>query len=396
MPGLTNIDLTCVDDRTFGLGTFQSNNQKVVSNRNGIFMTYIKTRNEPYTAQMWRLLRSTDGGNRFSTVYEATDATNPPVLETDEADNLYLARPDFVDGHAYLYRFQAADGYARPLISKIEGGSAGKYCMMYDRDRAQLYYFAHNGTFHVVGLDGTVRSAQKLLVAGQAAVQQYPLLSLDLDGTLHAAWTTVKHGVYLYWDIHYMRSRDGGKTWEKMDGAPLTPPVVADHGGPADQIILEDEFEFHTWLSSFMVKNGKLHFIYRCAGPDKGTGQHYVRYDLGTGRRDLDIWPVFRGQEISLCNLDGFFASRASEPGSPLYCILAQEGRIACLASDDNGETWYDYTISEKPLSPYAIGGCREVTAAGQVIGSFCGPNPDAKGDAAPVYFMKFQAGLTR
>jgi hypothetical protein len=258
-----------VDDRTFGYGTFQSNNQKVVSNRNGIFMTYVKTRNEPYTAQGWRLLRSVDGGERFTTVYEAVDATNPPVLETDEADNVYLARPDFLDGHAYLYRFLASEGYARPHVSKIEGGSAGKYCAMYDGARGQLTYFAHNGTFHVVGLDGKVRNSYRLLEAGRTAVQQYPSLSLDLDGTLHAAWTTVKHSVYLYWDIHYARSRDGGGTWERLDGTRLTPPLVADDGGPADQIILDDEYEYHTWLSNFMVKGGKLHFLYRYAAPGR-------------------------------------------------------------------------------------------------------------------------------
>ncbi len=58
------------DDRATGYGTFQSHNQKVVSNRSGIFMTHIRTRNAPYTAQQWRLSRSTDGGKSFITLYE--------------------------------------------------------------------------------------------------------------------------------------------------------------------------------------------------------------------------------------------------------------------------------------------------------------------------------------
>ncbi|MSS71203.1 MAG: hypothetical protein EXS64_06920 [Candidatus Latescibacteria bacterium] len=395
MPGLTTIDPVCVDDRTFGYGTFQSNNQKVVSNRNGIFVTYVKSRNEPYTAQGWRLVRSVDGGKTFSVLYEATDPTNPPVLETDEADNVYLARPDFVDRNAYLYRFLAAEGYARPTISKIEKGSAGKYCMMYDRERGQLYYFAHNNTFHVVGLDGTVRHSETILKTGQTACLQYPHLSLDLDGTLHAAWTTNKNDEYLYTDIHYMKSRDGGRSWEKMDGTRLELPVVADYHGLSDQINLNDEYDYHTWLSSFMVKDGKLHFIYRYAAPEASMRQHYVRYDLKTCHRDIDVYPTFRGQEISLCHLDGFFASRASEPGSPLYCTMVQEGRIACLASDDNGETWYDYGVSEPFLHPYSVGGCREVTADGHIVGSF--GNPQQNNDTetvSPVYFFKFKAGL--
>ena len=412
MPGLANIDIVCADDQAIRGGTFQSHNQKVVSNRNGIFMTHIRGCNEAFTAQPWRLSWSKDGGKTFSALYEAVEATNPPALETDEADNLYLARPDFLSRDAHLFRFQAADGYARPLISKIEGGSAGKSCMMYDGARGQLYYFAHNGTFHVVGLDGGVRRSQKLLVAGPTAIQQYPHLSLELDGTLHAAWTTNKNDQYLYTDIHYMKSVDGGETWRKMDGTRLDLPVIADYHGPSDQINLDDEYDYHTWLSSFMVKNGKLHFVYKYTAPGDAARQHYVRYDLKTARREIDLWPEFKGETISLCHNDGFFASRASDPGSPLYCILAQDGHIACLRSEDNGDTWHDHAISERRFAshermfhPYAIGGCREVTADGYIIGSFTDrvPHPDRMteadfvgcGGVAPVYFFKIRAGRT-
>ncbi|HOZ46111.1 MAG TPA: hypothetical protein PLO37_10115 [Candidatus Hydrogenedentes bacterium] len=34
------------------------------------------------------------------------------------------------------------------------------------------------------------------------------------DGTLHAAWTSQKHGEYLYGDIHHVLSPDNGETWE--------------------------------------------------------------------------------------------------------------------------------------------------------------------------------------
>jgi len=65
-PGLTVIRPVVVDPDATGYGTFQSHNQKVVSNRRGVFMTHIRTRNEPYTAQQWRLSRSTDGGQSFT------------------------------------------------------------------------------------------------------------------------------------------------------------------------------------------------------------------------------------------------------------------------------------------------------------------------------------------
>lgn len=387
LPGLTTIETVCVDDNATGYATFQSHNQKVVSNRNGIFMTHIRSRNEPYTAQQWRLSWSRDGGKTFSTLYEATNATNPPVLETDERDNLYLVRPDFLDGQAYLYRFRAEDRYVEPLVSKIENGAAGKYCLMYDQPRQQLYYFAHNNTFHVIGLDGTVRRSCQLLQPGASAVLQYPLLSLDQEGTLYAAWTTQAHGKYLYWDIHTMLSRDGGETWQKLDGTPLELPVVADQHGPTDRITLEDEYEAHTWLSSFLAKEGKLHFVYEAQ--TQPAREHYVRYDLKTARRDLDLWPEFKGERISLLGLDGLFASRASEPNAPLYCVLNCQGHLACLVSSDNGETWHDYALSEQTFTLYAIGGCRELTADGDIIGSFT----DQGSSPARVYFFKIKAG---
>jgi hypothetical protein len=412
MSAITTADLFCLDEHAFGFATFQSHNQKVVSNRRGIFVAYLKRRNrEDYTSQQWRLVRSTDGGESFETIHEATDATNPPVIESDEDDNVYLARPDFAEGSSYFYRFLAADDYALSSVTRMEGGGAGKYCMYYDSGRKQFYFFSHDGTFHVIGPDGEERWSRRILKPGSCANPQYPQLGMDAAGTLHAAWTGVKHGVYLYWDIRYMRSDDGGETWRTMDGTPVTTPVVSDEDGPADRISLEDEYDYHTSLASFTAKDGKLHFIYQFAAPGDAVRQHYVRYDLATARRDVDIYPEFRGEEISLCHFDGFLASGGREPGSPLYCVMAQEGRLACLASGDNGQTWNDYAMAEKAHAlndrshnPYAIGGAREVTADGYIIGSLTdrvkipGKVEDltAPGATAPAYFFKIKAGLSR
>jgi len=346
-------------------------------------MSYIRSRNEEYTAQTWRLLRSTDGGSTFSCIYEDTHATNPPVLETDEAGNVYLVRVDWLTGNAYLYRFLVANDFRDPIISEIPRGAAGKYSMMYDPSRRQLYFFAHNGTFHVIGLDGTVKWSCDLLAPGEHAAIMYPLLDLDDEGRLHAAWTTQKHGVYMYWDIHHMMSLDGGQTWRNLDGTPLTLPVVADDTGPAMRITLDDEFDAHTWLSSFLVRAGKVHFLY--LAQTQPPRQHYVRYDLASGQRDQHRQPQFRGTEIQLSGLDGFFASDSSQPNTPLYCVMQDQGHLACLASNDNGETWYDHARGEEQLYPSQIGGCREVTADGYIVGSFTRGGEE-------VYFFKIKA----
>lgn len=389
---IRTFELTCLDPDATGYATFQSHNQKVVVNQFGIFTTHIRTRNEPYTAQTWRLSRSTDGGKTFTTIYEATHATNPPVLETDSKGNLYLARPDFSDGNAYLYRFFPKNDFREPIITPIPKGSAGKYALCLDERRGQLYYFAHNNLFFVIGLDGKVRKSFQLLRPGPDALLQYPHLYLDREGRLHAAWTTQRHGVYLYWDIHHMLSPDGGKSWQNMDGQTLTPPILADQTGPALRITLEDEFRVHTWLSSFLVLDGKAHFLYLAQSTPPRW--HYVRYDMATGRREADMQPFFRGETIQLLGLDGFFTSRDSRHGSALYCVGNDGGHLACLVSYDNGQSWHDYARSREKFSLYAIGGCRAVTSDGYVIGTFTDQagDPHAANKKPRVFFFRVKA----
>src|SRR5262249_8888679 len=108
------IELTLVDETAIAYATFQSHNHKVVGNRHGLFITYVHSSNADYTAQKWRLARSLDGGRSFATIIEETHATSAPVLETDRQGALFLARPDFKDGNAYLSRLAAPSD--RPTV----------------------------------------------------------------------------------------------------------------------------------------------------------------------------------------------------------------------------------------------------------------------------------------
>ena len=167
-----------------------------------------------------------------------------------------------------------------------------------------------------------------------------------------------------------------------------------DDTGPTDRITLDDEFEIHSWLSNLIVKDGKAHFAY--AAQAESWRQHYVRYDLATAARDVDLYPTFEGEEIRLASLDGFFASRAGLPEAPLYYVSSAGGRLGCLASDDNGETWYDYAVSEESWNPYSIGGARELTADGAIVGTFTDFRLADGRDVSQVHFFRIQGGLSR
>jgi hypothetical protein len=389
---LSPILITSVDEAA-SLGTFQSHNQKVVANANGVFLTYLREDNEAddKKANVWRLARSTDGGSTFATLYEEMSNARAPVLETDEENNICLACPEYGSpvgsrNEFRFYRFLAAVQYKDRLVRTIPGvACAAKYAMAYDSARKQFYVATQYGRLLAIDRDGKlVRNSIVLQQYGPEAATQYPLLFVDAAGTLHHAWTTAgRHTACQYPSIHYLKSPDGGVTWQRMVGAPVATPAIPDRTGPSDVICLADEYSVETWLGAFYIKNGKSHFAYRAGAPL--SRQHYTRFDSKTGKRDRDSWAddprhEWRGNRIVLSGTSGLFASELGRPDSPLYAVqCTPDGHIGCLSSPDNGQTWHDHARSERAFSHvYAIGGCRRVTSGGQVIGSFTArPNPE-------------------
>jgi hypothetical protein len=210
---------------------------------------------------------------------------------------------------------------------------------------------------------------------------------------LHHAWTTQHKERYLYWDIHYARSPDRGASWTKADGTPLETPFVPDAAGPADAIVLPDELEAHTWLSSMVVQGHKAHFAYRAHRDQPAMNrQHYVRLDLETGRIDRNVYPEWAAGGLSINNLDGFFATRRDDPTAPIYYVSRANGdRIGALVSRDSGDTWEAVEASDpvpEGRGIYSVGGCREVTPDGFILGTFTAQ----QGKQGDPYFFKIRA----
>ncbi|MBT3200053.1 MAG: hypothetical protein HN350_09065 [Phycisphaerales bacterium] len=385
-----DVKVVCVDDNACGFATFQSHNQKLVSNANGIFMTYLKEDNEkdPVKPNVWRLMRSIDGGKTFTVAYEGRNGCRAPCIETDRAGNLYLAHPDYGTKakrkrEFHFYRFSAAGKYKTPGISIFpDVGCASKYAMAHDAKHKRFYIATQYGQLLTVGENGKLLSKRSVLNArGPKGCTQYPLLQVDRTGKLHHAWTTVQRGKPVYWDIHYMLSPDGA-AWFNLKRKKLKTPIVPDNTGPTLRVSLDDEFEPNTWLSNFMARDGKVHFIYHAR--TKPSRQHYMRYDIASGRRDIHLQSRFKGETITLAGVSGFFASESARPQSTLYCVIQQRGHIAALASNDNGKTWRDHAKSKTAYRPYALGGAREITADGHIIGSFT--------QGEKVYFLRISA----
>ncbi len=376
-PGIPTgqIEFVRIDSNCTYYATFQSHNQKVVQNENGIFLSYLVDYEDkaPWLGT-WNLARSTDGGKTFQTTYSSPRVgSKAPCLENDENSDILAICGDESDPKRplLLFKFSADRNYSDPDIFRINFAASGKYSMDYDIGTRKLFVFNHYGRLFIINAtDGNLIRRRRIVeIEGANATTQYPHTFLDQGGTLHHAWTTQKKGEYLYWDIHYIRSPDDGQTWYRADGTLLSTSIGPDDTGRSTQIILQDEFEYHTWLSNMIIKDGKVHFAYLAQKPE--PRQHYVRIDLETGVTDMRIQPTWGGENISIRGLDGFFTTG---PGNtPLYYVgMVGWHEIGALVSHDNGATWRDLGRSpELPNSIYAIGGFREVTEDDFVIGSF-------------------------
>ena len=216
----------------------------------------------------------------------------------------------------------------------------------------------------------------------------YPNVCVDTAGVLHFGETAADGGNNIpYQSIRYVKSTDGGATWQAMQGTLLTTPTTPEPTGPSDMVNLPDEVSpLSTWLSGMHVKQGKVHFTYRAVNPWLPSyfglvttlveRQHYMRFNGSTGVRELDSWSAWgawQGTGITLAGVDGLLASNPNNPSGPVYAVQAStDGHLSALVSLDNGSTWVDYATTSQGLSGiYAVGGCRTLTPDGKVIGSF-------------------------
>ena len=373
--------------------TFGSYNQHVVDNVNGVFVDFLTSmtpgpnwaNGSPLDSHSdWQVLRSTDSGTSFTLVYTGRRQTShvPPVLDADAEGNLYVFAPQFnatTGADVDVLQFLAASGFGSPTKRSIPAIASDKFSSTFDR-RANRFYFAatgygpgHPARIATVPVSGHVSVSNPVAVEGSHGFLMYPLLRMDDSGNLYLAWTTQelpKLAHYLYWDIHLMRSPDGGQTWTTLSGSPLRPPVVVDGDGPADRLTLPDEDGTHPWLAGFLPRSGMLHFYYETE--QRVARQHYVRYNTAAGRFDVNLYPAFKGNSLMVKGMSGFFVARPETGASPLYFVgeNANQGTIVVLASDDEGQTWFDYATSRQRFPTlYNLTGPKEIGASGQILG---------------------------
>ena len=381
LPGEPNTDVT-----------FQSHNQKVVSNGYGIFVTSGDAGGNVPMA-LWR---STNGGQSFTSVYQRNLYVNPPTIEAAKDGNIYLIYPETDNKRTCFQKFSSSNGFSSPILTKTytQAYSSGKFATAYDPQRRVFYHATQGGYVYGINEAGAVTSVSKqVFQKGSNSKPSYPHLFVDDTDDIHYAMTTadlVDDGSP-YQTIRYLKSTDGGwGNWKTMSGAGVGTPTTTDVGGPATMINYSNEVDHNTWLANMHEKGGKLHFAYK----NRSNGaMRYLRFDEATGAREIttDSWS---GGSWRINSVAAAFASDPDDHTSPLFAVGGNgEGsgdgnRLVALVSYDNGTTWSDHSRSGWYGRLSDPGTARAVTADGKVIGSVAADNP-----WATTNFFQFDTG---
>jgi hypothetical protein len=111
----------------------------------------------------------------------------------------------------------------------------------------------------------------------------------------------------------------------------------------------------------------------------------YTRFDDGPGYREV----TQRGPAGATVR-PGLFGAFFVEDGEALYLVGGDaEGRIAVIRSDDNGDSWTDFALSDQTFGMiYAVSGSQRVTADGNIVGMFT----DQREELGDAYFFSVRA----
>ena len=446
---VNTISLSLIDENVPGYATFAGFQNHVIENQYGIFVAYIRRattwdqEGNPLT-YWWRLARSVDGGLTFTTVYEeGYKNTRAPVLEDDGYGNIILIRPDFSTGQIYFYKFNASNNFHVPVLFKQISGipAQGKFVAYFDLYRRQIYYLTNNengnkeARFAVLSENGDVLknyslsnyyglANYSLTSAGCLAYLEYPQIQMD-GPTIYVSWTTQKYDdpeqteqteqtttTRLYSSIHFIKSLDGGITWEKIDGTKLSLPITPDVYGPADNLLGYNMTNWHRWLTHFLPYLGYIHFAEQ---DGEGSQLNYIRFNINSNIKDVNTNVNYYTQSTNhwsgssvILDTGGFFIPSNYETNTLYYVGMdwqttdpdtsQHQGPVGILRSKDNGQTWQDYarSVNEGPggvniLRPYSFIGPRHVTSDASIIGFFTDAT-DANN--LKVYFFKVGVAL--
>jgi hypothetical protein len=376
--------------------------------------------------------RSTDGGSRFSHVFQiGIGGHYPPSLEVDSAGDVLVVVNDAgnTDG-AWVYKLPARNWNSPELIGTLTYGYDDKFTTAYDvagqsASGGGTYWEMHGG-------DGPTNNHYVMVVTRAAAAgwgggpvntpctfgsQQncyfwladtdsgalapsggvfahYPHIYFDRSASCPSgqtgrcdlavmAWTTTDQScsAYGYYDIHYLVSPDGGATWYGRDGAIsyASFPILAGDDGPGWQLL--DSTEYNSggntctndanWLASVYIQDGHLFFVYGHQGSHALYRRVTPQWNGSGYTMTNDVGPIPVG--VGDGNEGAFFSGYGTARSRIFLTGATRSGNgTTTVSSANDGLTWSTYATGPTTSTyVYATSGAHELGPAGTIIGAF-------------------------
>ncbi len=269
-----------------------------------------------------------------------------------KADDAHNGISIMVDGAGYLH--VAWDHHNDPLRyarSTVPGGLAlGAKQAMVGRDEQSVsypeFYRLPDGDLLFLYRDGgsgrgnlvmnRYRQAgarwerlQDKLIDGEGQRNAYWQAHADRQGTLHLSWVWRESpDVASNHDLAYARSRDGGKTWEQVDGTPYKLPITAASAEYALRIPQRSELINQTSMAADSSGRPYIATYWRDAGSD--VPQYRVVFHSGQ-RWEARTLPLHK----TAFSLSGGGTKRI--PMARPQLLLAERGGLLVFRDEERG-----------------------------------------------------------
>ncbi len=363
---------------------FQSNNDRIVSTSDGIFLSYFSnwsgTNGGSRDTGNAVVVRSTDGGSTWTTLANIPDIVGkhaPATMTADASGNVYA----FMESEAWggddgrIYMFPRSANFANDGSDYLElpslGVGANKFAMTYDASANKIfavsqYYMAQVTTTcqSEIGSRGSPAcssgapdslsdlqwahlcdwSSCQPGVSGSVA--QYPLVYAGRDSAdahvVVLGWTEeAEASGSNYYDNRFIFSGDDGATWHGTSGATIcatgcTYGWQMDTGPNGPSFLINRSSETGTkdgpWMDSLYSQDGYFMFVYsRCARDicSPHEAPEYARFSRSGGNatlvnRILAPSCLSTGSVCPTNGAAGGFFSGAGTTGAPIYYTTQQ------------------------------------------------------------------------
>jgi len=393
-----------IDADVYRSATFGSFNSKIAVVGKKWFLAYLVASKGYRVGGFFKLVESDDSGRTWRPIYiDDIRCLQPPSMVADSSGRLHLTM-QYEGGFARYVRFAPDEtGEYRPDVRRQFGRAGTKSALAYDPTRQRLY-FSHRESgqmgIAVLDLEGRLVSDKTLVkkrgtypLKGSAVYEDahYQSLVVDAAGVVHLLYTRAlifnkeSKPEHRYSGVHYMRSPDGGKTWE-TGGRRLAIPT--DLTTPQKVYLPEQEgFGKELWGECIAADARGAHILYW--GYDSRSRRHRPHYVCLDARGNESVRGVLPLRSLHTPLISG-------ENSGDVYAFGINDERAAVLLrAQDEGRSWRTVAAMRGPKLrvPYAATAFPRVTRSGYVLAALTDrprPNKPEGDHRTRVYFFRF------